>query len=157
MHPNNLSKWYQAVAENYERKLLQLQYQSLHTFLSSLLLLSFPLAKDDRRYQQWNCGNKHLFLFFLFSTRISRIKVRLLPFSYLRYSLILQITDWSLKLPKTVTSMNPAKQVHIRGINLDCPHKSARSFSLSITNMMTTYCQETLVRESKETPYKSTG
>lgn len=38
-----------------------------------------------------------------------------------------------------LTSIKPAKQLHIRGTNLDCLLRSARSFSWSITNIMTTY------------------
>lgn len=46
----------------------------------------------------------------------------------------------TMKLRKTQTSINPARQLHIRGTNLDCLLNNARSFSLSITNIITTYC-----------------
>jgi hypothetical protein len=49
------------------------------------------------------------------------------------------------------TSMKPARQLHIRGTNLDWRLKSARSFSLSMTNMITT-CNTTCRRKGC-TPY----
>ena len=42
-------KIYQAMAENYDRSLHPLQYQSLPMFLSSQLLLSFLLATDKKK------------------------------------------------------------------------------------------------------------
>lgn len=49
--------WYQAMAANCDIRLRQLRYQSLPTFLFSLPLLSFPLAKN-RDFQSikssWN-------------------------------------------------------------------------------------------------------
>ena len=49
------------------------------------------------------------------------------------------------------TSMKPARQLHMRGTNLDWRLKSARSFSLSMTNMITT-CNTTCRRKGC-TPY----
>lgn len=49
----------------------------------------------------------------------------------------------TVEIAKKNTSMKPAKQLHIRGTNLDCLPKRTRSFSRSITNMMTTCSKRT--------------
>lgn len=58
--------WYQAMAANYDIQLRQLRYQSLPTFLFSLPLLSFPLAKN-RDFQSikssWNAVQIEITIF----------------------------------------------------------------------------------------------
>ena len=55
---------------------------------------------------------------------------------------------WITKVIQAVicTSIKPARQLHIRGTNLDWRLKSARSFSLSMTSMITT-CKTTCIWE----------
>lgn len=63
------------------------------------------------------------------------------PFFFFQIKHCLPLSN-KLKIGRIYTSIKPAMQLHIRGTNLDCLLKSTRSFSLSMTNIMTTCCKE---------------
>lgn len=130
------------MAENYDRPPLQHQCQSLPMFLLSQLLPYFLQAVTKANQGTLSAHETRLRLNYRMHMTSDYKSLRSNKDTSIHYwqrpCSIKCISLSFLLLTKKDTSIKPAKQLHFRGTYLDCLLKSARSFSWSMTNMITT-------------------